>query len=55
MATRRIHAAGYCDFAWQERFYDVIIHDDWALRAIRAYIAANPRRWTRDRGQGRAT
>ncbi|MCX7790364.1 MAG: hypothetical protein N2378_06960 [Chloroflexaceae bacterium] len=55
MATRRIRAAGYHDFAWQERFYDVIIHDDRALRAIRAYIAANPRCWTRDRGQGRAT
>ncbi len=46
VVTKRVRAAGYHDFAWQERFYDVIIHDARALEIIRRYIATNPQRWT---------
>ncbi|HEU5014324.1 MAG TPA: transposase [Roseiflexaceae bacterium] len=49
VATKRIRAAGYHDFAWQTRFYDVIIHDAQALDNIRRYIQNNPRRWHLDR------
>jgi hypothetical protein len=45
MVTRRARAVGYTDFAWQPRFYDVIISDRRGLEAIRRYIAANPGRW----------
>ena len=33
-------------FAWQPRFYDVIVRDPSHLERIRAYIRANPTRWT---------
>jgi hypothetical protein len=49
VATKRARAAGHVDFAWQSRFYDVIIRDDRGLDAIRRYIANNPRRWSADR------
>jgi hypothetical protein len=41
----RARAVGYTDFAWQPRFYDVIISDRRGLEAIRRYSAANPGRW----------
>jgi REP element-mobilizing transposase RayT len=49
VATKRARTAGYIDFAWQSRFYDVIIRDERGLDAIRRYIANNPRGWTADR------
>lgn len=49
MCTKRIWAAGFRDFAWQERFYDRIIRDERALKRIREYIANNPARWKSDR------
>jgi hypothetical protein len=52
LCTKRIRAAGYHDFAWQTRFYDVIIRDAAALDRMRTYIAANPRRWTEEKGHG---
>ena len=32
-------------FAWQPRFYDVIVRDPSHLERLRAYIQANPTRW----------
>jgi len=49
VCTKRIWAAGFRDFAWQERFYDHIIRDERALNRIREYIANNPARWESDR------
>jgi REP element-mobilizing transposase RayT len=49
VCTKRIWAAGFRDFAWQERFYDHIIRDERALNRIRNYIANNPARWELDR------
>jgi hypothetical protein len=46
MVTRRVRAAGYADFAWQTRFYDVIIRDEAMLERVRHYVAENPRRWS---------
>jgi hypothetical protein len=43
--TRRARAAGHADFAWQPRFYDVIIRDAAMLGRVRRYIADNPRHW----------
>jgi REP element-mobilizing transposase RayT len=48
-ATRRIHDAGYGDFAWQPRFHDHIIRSDEELQRIRAYVQGNPGRWYEDR------
>ena len=48
VATKRIWAAGFADFGWQTRFYDMIIRDQRALDAIQAYIIANPGRWAED-------
>ena len=33
------------DFAWQERFYDIIIRNEKELYNIRKYIAENSERW----------
>jgi hypothetical protein len=40
---------------WQRNYYEHIIRDDPSLRRIRAYIAANPLRWQRDRENPAAT
>jgi hypothetical protein len=45
-ATKRIRADLCADFAWQARFYDVIIRDAAMLARLRDYIADNPRRWS---------
>lgn len=44
-ATKRIRAARHRDFAWQTRFYDVIIPNERALQNMREYIQNNPCRW----------
>ena len=36
------------DFAWQERFYDSIIHDNNDLDNVRKYILNNPANWQED-------
>jgi len=36
-------------FEWQPKFYDRIIHDEFALFKIREYIKLNPEKWFRDR------
>ena len=43
--TRRIRAT-HPAFAWQPRFYDVVIRDRRQLDHVRRYIATNPARWT---------
>ena len=50
-ATKRIRAAGHTEFAWQTRFYDVIIRDATMLEQTRQYIDENPRRWSQDQAQ----
>jgi len=46
--TKRIHAIGYSDFAWQSRFYDHIIRNEKSLQKIREYIHNNPLKWDID-------
>jgi putative transposase len=46
--TKRIHAMGSIDFAWQARYYDHIIRNGKTLESIRAYILGNPIKWTED-------
>ena len=36
------------DFAWQERFYDVIIRNNKGLDEVRKYIFNNPQNWDDD-------
>lgn len=49
ICTKRSRAAGFVDFAWQERYYDEIIRDEAALDRIRQYIIDNPARWHEDK------
>ena len=37
---------------WQRNYYERVIRDEEALRRIRAYIARNPARWSREAGDG---
>jgi hypothetical protein len=37
------------DFAWQTRFYDIIIRDDRAFNTISEYIKNNPAKWAADK------
>ena len=50
-ATARIRAGGDDTFAWQERFYDAVIHDDAGIERVRAYIRDNPKNWPADRAK----
>lgn len=43
--TKRIHAAGHTNFAWQARYHDSIIHDDLHMARVRDYIKQNPSKW----------
>ena len=36
-------------FAWQDEYYDTIIHTEIALHRIRQYILENPVRWNQDK------
>ena len=49
VCTKRIRAAGYTDFDWQERFWDEIIWNERTLDAVRAYIINNPANWEKDK------
>ena len=40
-------------FAWQERFYDNIIHDNNSLDRVREYISKNPQNWNGDELNGK--
>jgi REP element-mobilizing transposase RayT len=46
--TKHAHRLGL-SFAWQSRFYDHIIRDDRAYRAISEYIINNPVKWDKDK------
>jgi putative transposase len=48
VVTRRLRQMGYHSFRWQRCFYDRIVRNDTALRALRNYIAGNPRNWAYD-------
>ena len=48
-STKRIHASGYPEFAWQPRYYDHIIRNEKSFNKIREYIANNGVRWEFDR------
>ncbi|MBN1299716.1 MAG: hypothetical protein JW995_00735 [Melioribacteraceae bacterium] len=43
--TKWAHINGYCEFAWQPRFYDRIIRNEIELSRIRNYIKCNPLKW----------
>jgi len=47
-ATKRIHNAGFIDFAWQPRFHDYIIQNDKEHGNIQDYILTNPANWEKD-------
>ncbi|QXD16664.1 hypothetical protein GQ464_006920 [Rhodocaloribacter litoris] len=51
VSTKRINAIRGTPGAalWQRNYYEHVIRDTADLRRIRAYIAANPARWGRDR------
>ena len=38
-------------FAWQPRFYDVIIKNEKSFHNIKRYIKMNPAKWQRDRNK----
>jgi len=42
VCTKQIRRNGIREFEWQSRFYDRIVHDADAFRAIRQYIRAHP-------------
>lgn len=50
--TKRANELALCSGAplWQRNYYDHIIRAEDDLNAIRAYIDANPARWTTDHG-----
>lgn len=48
VSTKRIRAAGYHDFGWQQGYYEHIIRDEKDLARIRDYIVMNPSRWDSD-------
>ncbi len=49
VCTKRIRAAGFPEFEWQERFFDEIIWNEKALMNVRAYIFDNPAKWDTDK------
>ncbi len=49
VATKRIRAAGYPSFQWQERFYDHIVRDERVTDKIREYVAGNAAKWQDDK------
>jgi len=49
VCTKRIWSEGFCDFAWQPRFYDHIIRNERSLNNIRKYIQDNPVKWESDK------
>lgn len=48
VTTKRIHMAGFVNFAWQSRFYDHIISGDKEHGNIQDYILTNPANWEKD-------
>ena len=48
VCTKRVWSEGFCDFAWQPRFYDHIIRNERSLNNIRKYIQDNLMKWELD-------
>ncbi len=46
--SRRCHAQGIVDFAWQARFHDHILRSNVSVNAVRDYIDRNPENWILD-------
>lgn len=47
-ASKKIHLAGYSEFAWHRSFHDHIIRDARAFHNIKSYIENNPANWKGD-------
>lgn len=47
--TRWAHENGHYDSVWQRNYHDHVIRSERSLDRVRAYIRANPVKWTRDR------
>ena len=47
--TSKARQNGYTNFAWQPRFYDVIIRNTESYNHIENYIKNNPVNWQRDK------
>jgi putative transposase len=47
--TKWCRENGYCDFAWQPRYYDHLIRNSKALETIRGYVWHNPLNWDKDK------
>ncbi len=48
VTTRITTAYGHGIFAWQPRFHDHIIRDEFELNRIRKYVRENPAKWEED-------
>ncbi|MCU0492267.1 MAG: hypothetical protein MUD01_11795 [Chloroflexaceae bacterium] len=48
IVTKRVRAAGFAAFAWQQGYYDRCIRSEKAFLNIRRYIQENPTRWEFD-------
>ena len=46
--THRLHEAGRLNFAWQPRYFPVIIRGETHLLNARRYIINNPANWAKD-------
>lgn len=47
--SKKIHLAGYAEFAWQRSFHDHIIRDEKSYERISNYIINNPNSWDQDK------
>ena len=47
--SKKIHLAGYDEFAWQRSFHDHIIRDEKSYERISNYIINNPNSWDQDK------
>ncbi len=46
--TKHANRLGF-EFAWQTRFYDIIIRDEQSFNNISQYIINNPKNWNKDK------
>ncbi|HEX9679884.1 MAG TPA: transposase [Anaerolineales bacterium] len=42
VVTRRLHRAGFREFAWQPNYFEWVVRSERALDRIREYIVCNP-------------
>ena len=43
-----LHAAGFYEFSWQQKYWDSILRNDKQLEHVRQYIVNNPAKWALD-------